>query len=114
MADQGSEAENLNEMPVDSIAAQYDHPEWLIDYLKELYGSGETELICEANNETPPVSLRVNLLSGTREETKEMLAAEHGGIELTESAYSPQCIVAKGKFDIGDERLYQEGSFSTD
>ena len=45
--------------PVERIAIQTSHPRWLIDRWSKAFGVEETELMARANNEPPPVAIRV-------------------------------------------------------
>jgi 16S rRNA (cytosine967-C5)-methyltransferase len=52
---------------VSSDVARYSHPEWLIDRLRPAWPQQWREILA-ANNERPPLCLRVNLRQGTRED----------------------------------------------
>ncbi|MDH5190341.1 MAG: 16S rRNA (cytosine(967)-C(5))-methyltransferase RsmB [Gammaproteobacteria bacterium] len=61
------EQENIiNELNSDPVAT-YSHPAWLINILKQFWPD-EWENILRANNERPPMTLRVNLLKMDREQ----------------------------------------------
>lgn len=45
--------------PLERIAIQTSHPRWLIDRWSKAFGVEETELMARANNEPPPVAIRV-------------------------------------------------------
>ncbi len=50
------------------LAYFYFHPLWLVQHWLKQYGFSETEALCAANNEIPPLTLRTNTLKITREE----------------------------------------------
>jgi len=50
----------------DSSDAQYAHPEWLMQQLQKDWGDRSTEIM-QANNQHPPMSIRVNLQQNERE-----------------------------------------------
>ncbi len=50
------------------LGTKLSHPQWLVDRWIELWGPETTAEICQANNQTPPISLRVNTLKTTRAE----------------------------------------------
>jgi len=54
------------ESNADSSDAQYAHPEWLVKQLQQDWGDRSTEIL-QANNEHPPMSIRVNLQQNERE-----------------------------------------------
>lgn len=86
---------DLEENPAAHIAAFYSHPLWLAKSWLNIYGRDETIALCRADNEQPPLSLRVNTLKISRNEMQEKLQAENyrwnagrfspDGINLTES-----------------------------
>lgn len=53
----------VNENPV----AFYSHPAWLMTRIQNDWGQDVAQAIFQANNESPPMILRVNHLEGTRE-----------------------------------------------
>ena len=58
------ERENL-ESKADNSDAQYAHPEWLAQQLQQDWGTRSTEIL-NANNQHPPMSIRVNLQQSDR------------------------------------------------
>jgi len=54
------------ESNADSTNAQYSHPEWLTQQLQQDWGNRSTEIM-RANNEHPPMSIRVNLQQNERD-----------------------------------------------
>jgi 16S rRNA (cytosine967-C5)-methyltransferase len=53
----------------------------------EMFGIEETAALCRANNQVPPVTVRVNTLRTTRKRTKDELS-QHG-FDARETAFSP-------------------------
>jgi 16S rRNA (cytosine967-C5)-methyltransferase len=64
------------EAMVASSVARYSHPEWLIDRLQQAWSQQWHEILA-ANNERPPLCLRVNLRRGTREDYQTELSQHH-------------------------------------
>lgn len=80
--------------PVKHLAVKYSHPEWLVErWLKE-WGWEETEALLRANNEPPPLTLRVNTLKVSVEEFLRML--EERGVEAEPCRFAPDGVVVKG------------------
>jgi 16S rRNA (cytosine967-C5)-methyltransferase len=75
-----------------SEPARLAHPRWL---LKALHGAlpQQAAQIIAANNESPPMTLRVNLARGTREAALERLAA--AGIEAEPGAGAASLVLAR-------------------
>lgn len=51
----------------DALALRTSHPSWLVRRWIEQFGYGETEALCNANNQPPPATLRVNAHKTTRD-----------------------------------------------
>jgi 16S rRNA (cytosine967-C5)-methyltransferase len=73
------------------IAAFHSHPLWLVKKLMKILGPEETKSLCSANNELPPLTLRVNTLKISREEIKQKLTA--AGFAPEETKFSPDGII---------------------
>lgn len=80
--------------PVQRIALQHSHPEWLVRRWIELYGEAETEAICQQNNEPPLITARVNVLRTTRDQLLEQL--REAGFTAEASRVHPEAIHIRG------------------
>lgn len=78
------EKNKTEELP--SLEAQFDHPLWWIELLQEDYPE-QAIAILEANQQHPPMTLRVNSRKNTREEY--MAACIEKGIECVPCDFSP-------------------------
>lgn len=67
------EFENIEAARAGMPSAKFSHPSWLIEYLRADWPSA-WESILEANNERPPLHLRVNLRATTREQYLQLLS----------------------------------------
>lgn len=81
---------DLGKNPAEHIAAFYSHPMWLVKLWLNFFGQEETIALCNANNELPPITLRVNTLKVSREELGKKLEAEDFNCEATQ--FSPDGI----------------------
>jgi 16S rRNA (cytosine967-C5)-methyltransferase len=103
-------------LPVTSREALFlSHPAWLIHRWRQRYGDEVTEAICQANNELPPLVVRVNSRRIGRPEYLQLVA--DGGIEVRAGTYAPDAIrligyrgsvtalpgYAEGLFQVQDE-----------
>ncbi|EAX48606.1 sun protein [Thermosinus carboxydivorans Nor1] len=77
--------------PEKYIALRYFHPEWLVRRWVARFGAAICERLCEANNETPPLSLRTNTLKTSRADLLRRLAGE--GVVCEPSAWAPEGIL---------------------
>ncbi len=72
------------------IATFHSHPLWLVNLWLNIYGKEETLALCRANNELPPLTIRVNTLKISRNDLLEKLKAEKFGCIKTR--FSPDGI----------------------
>lgn len=73
------------------IAAFHSHPLWLVKKWIKLFGPQQTMSLCKANNELPPLTLRINTLKISRDEMKEKLIA--AGFDPEETKFSPDGLI---------------------
>jgi len=73
--------------PDEHIAVVHSHPPWLVRRWTNIYGQERTLSLCKANNQVPPVAIRVNQLKTTRPSLKRLLERE--GFAVAESVFSP-------------------------
>ncbi len=97
----------LPEETAESLAVSYSHPLWLVRRWVARWGPAETEEVLKANNQVPPVSVRVNALKVTREELEERLLEE--GLSPVRGRFSPTSLRIAGS--PLSSRSYQEGLF---
>jgi 16S rRNA (cytosine967-C5)-methyltransferase len=98
--------ENLE--PSRYIAIVYSHPEWMTARWIDLFGHDETKALCELNNQIPPITLRSNVLRGSRNEIIDALRASGEKAALT--SYSTSGIViANPSVPIARMPLFQQG-----
>ncbi len=82
---------SLEKNPAEHIAAFYSHPPWLVKIWLNIFGQEETIALCQANNELPPLTLRVNTLKVSREDLIQKLKSEDFSCESTR--FSPDGII---------------------
>ncbi|KAB2954470.1 16S rRNA (cytosine(967)-C(5))-methyltransferase RsmB [Heliorestis acidaminivorans] len=100
--------------PLQYLVVVESHPKWLVERWVKQYGLEKTRAICERNNQSASVSIRVNALRIDRQELLEDFAKEQ--IEAKETAFStvglklsaPSAITAlpgfwEGLFTVQDE-----------
>lgn len=73
------------------IAAFHSHPLWLVKKWIKIFGPQQTMSLCKANNELPPLTLRVNTLKIPHDEIKQELAAT--GFTPEDTKFSPDGII---------------------
>lgn len=92
-----------------SPASRYSHPNWLIKRLKQAWPDS-WESILLANNEHPPLSLRVNLWKLSREDFLQQLSTAE--IEATLPIFSNAGITLKTPVDVSTLPGFSSGFFS--
>ena len=82
---------SLEKKPAEYIAAYHSHPLWLVKRWIKILGITDTQSLCAANNEMPPLTLRVNTLKSSRDELKDKLTA--AGFNVTATSFSPDGLI---------------------
>jgi len=77
--------------PAGHLSVVHSHPLWLVDRWIADLGLEETRALCRADNEIPPLALRVNTLRATRDGILARLA--RAGLEAKAARRSPDGIV---------------------
>lgn len=96
--------------PAEKIALIHSHPQWLVERWMDQYGETVTEAMCQANNQPPKSSIRVNLLRHSREEYLAQLIEQ--GIDAAPSALSRQGVVINRAGNLANRSGYREGNYS--
>jgi 16S rRNA (cytosine967-C5)-methyltransferase len=78
---------DLQTHPIEYIAAFHSHPLWLVRRWIDQFGRKETMALCQANNQFPLLTVRVNTLKASREQVIRQLRDE--GIEASPTPFSP-------------------------
>jgi 16S rRNA (cytosine967-C5)-methyltransferase len=94
------------EEPLAYLSLRHSYSPWLIKRLLDRYGFDETEKLCLANIEKPPLTARINRLRITAEELVEKLKKEQ--IEAFLNQVVPDLLV----INAGASKLAQSSSFS--
>ncbi len=98
------------EDPVSYLAVNFSHPAWLVEHWLELFDFEKTEALCQANNQIPPLSVRVNTLKINREQLLKKFRSKTLGVETT--FFSPEGIrIEEPERPLIQDTLYQQGMF---
>lgn len=79
--------------PLQRLAVETSHPQWLLDRWISQYGRETVRRICEANNMPAKVTVRTNTMKTTRDELIDRLRDE--GIEAISGKLAPEAIEIK-------------------
>ncbi|MGZ8847445.1 MAG: 16S rRNA (cytosine(967)-C(5))-methyltransferase RsmB, partial [Pyrinomonadaceae bacterium] len=77
--------------PVEKVAIETSHPEWLIDRWVNAFGFDEAAALARANNEPAPVAFRLTAKAFTQTETSQQIIQRLGtsGVRLAPSEITP-------------------------
>lgn len=92
------------------IAVTHSHPRWLVKEWAERLGKESTAELCSANNQRPPLTLRVNTMRTGRGAFLRLLEAE--GIKAEPGRWSPLAVVILKHMPVPDIPGYDEGLFA--
>jgi 16S rRNA (cytosine967-C5)-methyltransferase len=95
--------------PVEFLSLRYFHPQWMIQRWLDRFGFDETEQLCQANNEIPPLSLRTNTLKIDRLALLEILRQE--GVTCEAVASVPEGIICSKHPSLGSLTSLKDGLF---
>jgi 16S rRNA (cytosine967-C5)-methyltransferase len=92
------------------LAVYYAHPAWLVRRWVERFGADEATKLLTANNERPPLTLRINRL---RIQPADFLRRlDELGISYQGSQYLGHFVRVRGLAKIGQMDLFRNGSFT--
>ncbi len=100
---------DLRTDPPHHICTYYSHPLWMVRRWIDQWGVEETIALCQANNEIPPFTARVNTLKGSRKEAIQRLQDE--GIEAKPTPFSSTGLILKNPPPLARWKLFQNGWF---
>jgi 16S rRNA (cytosine967-C5)-methyltransferase len=95
--------------PVAALAISSSHPRWLVDQLAVRYGFDRAREFLEADNQAPPLCLRVHLARVRRDELAGRLA--RSGYQVEACHFSPSGLRVKSGGDVRRMPGFQEGFF---
>jgi 16S rRNA (cytosine967-C5)-methyltransferase len=100
---------DLEKEPAHHVSIVHSHPRWLADLWISMLGVDETIGLCSADNETPPLTIRVNRLKTTRDRLGRDLIEE--GYEVQSTAFSPDGLNVQLPGPVRGLRHFREGYF---
>jgi 16S rRNA (cytosine967-C5)-methyltransferase len=105
------QAEALTNQIKNNEVAEFAHPQWWLDIIKKNWLEEKRwQQILRANNQNPPMTLRINTSHIKREAYLKLL--EQNGIAATESKYSPDAIYLDKPAPVNSLPLFAEGKVS--
>ena len=97
--------------PIDALAVRCSFPTWLARRWVERYGADEASALMRALNERPPLTLRANTMSTTRDALAARLRDEDQ-VDTTPTRYAPEGLIAAHGGRPGAWRSFADGAFA--
>lgn len=92
-----------------ALAIRMSHPLWLVERWRARYGLAEAEALCRANQQIPPVGLRVNTLRASATTLRE--CATTAGAQVEESPWLPEFLRLSGGMEFLEKSAPEAGEF---
>ena len=89
------------------LSLLYSHPRWLTEAFGARLPEEELESLLQWDNGEPPVTVQVNTVRTTPEETAARLTEE--GVQVTPHPWLPGCLVLSATGDLAERSAYREG-----
>ncbi len=96
--------------PVDYLALQFSHPEWLVKRWFDRFKFERMEAMLEANNQPPPVFIRVNGAKTTPMDLQDSLLRDEQ--TQSEKGNLKGCLILKKHPDLSPEGLFARGFYT--
>ena len=96
--------------PVEYLALQYSHPDWLVKRWLDRFKFERMETMLEANNQPPPVFIRVNSAKTTAMDLQESLLRDEQ--THSEKGNLKGCLILKKHPDMSPEGLFARGFYT--
>lgn len=94
---------------VERVAISESHPVWLVRRWMERFGLERAMLLCRANNEIPPVTLRFNRLKTMKEKLSESLLG--AGLKVEAGRVSQDALLLQTAASLREIQAYRDGWF---
>ena len=98
----------IDKDPLLHISIVHSHPLWMVERWTEIFGVEETLEMCRANNEIPPLTLRVNKLKTDRDKLLKKFSDE--GLAVRPTKFSPDgIIISNPPTPVRETKYYKTG-----
>ncbi len=96
--------------PAEYLAVRHSHPLWIVERWLNRWGFAETEALCIANNQAPPVTIRANRLRTDRDQLGQLLSRE--GIQSEPGVFGRESLILKSPAPLRSLAAYRDGLFT--
>lgn len=94
---------------IEYYSIEYSHPTWMVDLWINDYGVDFTEKLLKANNEAPPLTIRINKLKTDKDEMLNLL--NDMNITAYSGLFNYEAINIKGSSSLDNMDLFKKGFF---
>ena len=102
------QTDSVNNKIETNLVAKYAHPQWWLDLIKKNWSEDNLwQQILHANNQNPPMTLRLNTGHINREDYLELLTQNE--INATAAKHSPDAIYLENPVQVSSLPLFKEG-----
>lgn len=91
------------------LSVKYSHPDWMVKKWLELFGESFTEELLKSNNDTPPLTVRVNTLKTDKGGLVNALKNE--GVETTSAKYIDSALTIDNPSSLTKMEAFVKGLF---
>ncbi len=91
------------------LSIEFSHPLWMVELWMNDYGLSFTKSLLKANNNTPPLTIRINNLRVDKEEITKLL--ESLNMDVSEGSYNDEAINVKGIYSLDRMSSFKNGYF---
>lgn len=98
-----------NKEKIKYLSVKYSHPEWMIERWIKEFGFDFTESLCNANNDTPRLNIRVNTLKIDRDALINKLIKKN--IKCEKTRYAKDGIIIENPMNITGLEEFKDGLF---
>ncbi|HRY28972.1 MAG TPA: 16S rRNA (cytosine(967)-C(5))-methyltransferase RsmB [Elusimicrobiota bacterium] len=92
-----------------SLSLKYSHPEWFVRRWLDRLGLEECRSFLEKNNQSPPMTVRVNTLRVTRDDLQKQL--EQQGVAATPSSLTRDALILETRPSLLETEAFHKGYF---
>lgn len=96
--------------PPERLSIRESHPLWLVERWVDRYSGGEAQALCQWDNKTPNVTVRVNTTRISTDEFRSHLIKQ--GIDYSPSKYLPEFFILEQAQDVLQNNLFDPGWYA--
>jgi len=92
------------------LSVNYSHPEWMVEKFLKSFGPEFTESLLDANNQEPPLTIRINTIKTGKENL--VLELKKENISVSPGLYCDDALVLENPSSLSKIRAFNDGFFT--